>query len=42
MEENILFNDAFNRFYLWLFGKRIVKDHSYSERGNSLPPLYWL
>ena len=34
-----LFNDALNTFYLRLYGVRhMVKDHSDSERGNSLPP----
>ena len=33
-EGNVLFNDAFNTFYL-LF---TIKDHSNSERGNPLPP----
>ena len=38
-EGNVLFNDALNTFYLWLYGVRhIVKDHSYSEKGNPLPP----
>ena len=38
-EGNVLFNDAFNTFYLWLYGVRLmVKDHSDSERGNLLPP----
>ena len=32
-EGNILFNDALNTFYLWLYGVRLmVKDHSDSER----------
>ena len=40
-EENVLFNDAFNTFYLWLYSvEHMVKDHSDSERGNLLPPLY--
>ena len=30
---NVLFNDALNTFYLWLYGI-----HSDSERGNLLPP----
>ena len=35
----VLFNDAFNTFYSWLYGVRhMVKDHSDSERGNLLPP----
>ena len=38
-EGNVLFNDAFNTFYLRLYGiAYIVKDHSDSERGNPLPP----
>ena len=32
-ERNVLFNDALNTFYLWLYGVRhMVKDHSDSER----------
>ena len=38
-EGNVLFNDALNTFYLWLYGIRhMVKDHSDIERGNPLPP----
>ena len=38
-ERNVLFNDALNTFYLWLYGVRhMVKDHSDSEIGNPLPP----
>ena len=38
-EGNILFNDALNTFYLWLYGVgHIVKDQSNSERENPLPP----
>ena len=38
-ERNVLFNDALNTFYLWLYGVRyMVKDHSDSEKGNLLPP----
>ena len=38
-EGNVLFNDALNTFYLRLYGVvSMVKDHSYSERGNPLPP----
>ena len=38
-EGNVLFNDALNTFYLWLYGFRhVVKDHSDSEKGNPLPP----
>ena len=34
-----LFNDALNTFYLRLYGVRhMVKNHTDSERGNSLPP----
>ena len=37
-EGNVLFNDAFNTFYLRLYGVRhMVKDHSDSEKGNLLP-----
>ena len=36
---NVLFNDALNTFYLWLYGVRhLVKDRSDSDRGNPLPP----
>ena len=32
-------NDALNTFYLRLYGVRhMVKDHSDSEKGNTLPP----
>ena len=38
-ERNVLFNDALNTFYLRLYGIRhMVKDHSYSEKGNPLLP----
>ena len=38
-ERNVLFNDALNTSYLRLYGVRhMVKDYSYSERGNLLPP----
>ena len=38
-EENILFNDALNTFYVRLYGVRhMIKDHSNSKRGNLLPP----
>ena len=38
-EGNVLFNDALNTFYLWLYGVRhMVKDHSDSEKGKPLPP----
>ena len=37
-ERNVLFNNALNTFYLWLYGVRhMVKDHSDSEKGNPLP-----
>ena len=37
-EENVLFNDALDTFYLRLYGVRhMVKDHSDSERRNPLP-----
>ena len=40
---NVLFNDALNTFYLWLYGIRhMVKDHSDSKRGNPLAPLHGL
>ena len=39
----ILFNAAFNTFYLWFFGfGHMVIDHSDSEKGNLLPALYVL
>ena len=39
----ILFNDAFNTFYLRLYGiKQMVKDQSDSERGNLLLPRHQL
>ena len=38
-EGSVLFNDALNTFYLWLYGiGHMVKDHSDSERGNPLLP----
>ena len=38
-ERNVLFNDALNTFYIWLYGVRhMVKDNSDSEKGNLLPP----
>ena len=38
-EGNVLFNDALNTFYVWLYGVgHMVKDHSDSERGNLLLP----
>ena len=40
-EGNVLFNDALNTFLKRLYSIRhMVKDHSYSERGNPLPVLY--
>ena len=40
---NALFNGALNTFYLRLHGVRhMLKDHSYSERGNPLMPLHGL
>ena len=38
-EGNVLFNDALNTFYLWLYGVvHMVKDHSVSERVLSWEP----
>ena len=38
-EGNVLFNDALNTFYLWLYGViHMVKDHSDCEGGNPLLP----
>ena len=38
-EGSVLFNDTFNKFYLRLYGtRRMVKDHSDSDRGNLLLP----
>ena len=38
-EESALFNDTLNTFYLRLYGiGHMIKDHSDSERGNTLPP----
>ena len=40
-EGNVLFNDALNTFLIRLYTVRhIVKDHSDSERGNTLLPLF--
>ena len=37
-EGNILFNNTLNTFYLRLYGVRhMIKDHSGSDRGNTLP-----
>ena len=42
-EGNVLFNDALNTFYLWLYCVgHMVKDHSESVRGNQLPRLHQL
>ena len=42
-EGNVVFNNAFDTFYLRLYGVRhMVKDHYDSERGNSLPALHGL
>ena len=42
-EGNVLFNDAFNTFYLRLYGVRhMVKDHSDMETGDPLLPLHGL
>ena len=42
-EGNVLFNDAYNTFYLWLYGVgHMVKDRTDSERRNSLLPLQGL
>ena len=40
-EGNVLFNDSLDAFYFRLcsVGHIMVKDHSDSKRGNSLPPL---
>ena len=38
-KEMLYLTDARNTFYLRLYGVgHMVKDHSYSERGNPLPP----
>ena len=40
-EGNVLFNDTLNTFYLRLYCVGdMVKDHSYSERGNPLLPSF--
>ena len=40
-EVYVLFNDAFNTFYLRLIGVgHMLKDSSDSESGNTLPPLH--
>ena len=39
----VLFNDALSTFLIWLYGVgHVVKDHSYSKKGNPLPPLHGL
>ena len=39
-EGNVLFNDAYNTFYLWLYVvSHMVEKHSDSERGNPLMAL---
>ena len=39
-EGNVLFNDALNTFYLWLYGIRsMVKNHLERKRENLLRPL---
>ena len=40
-EGRVLFNDALNTFYLWLYDiGHMVKDHSDSEKGNPLAPTW--
>ena len=40
-EGNVFFNDALITFYLWLYCViHMVKDHSESERGNTLSSLH--
>ena len=42
-EGNVLYNDAQNTFYSWLYGiEFMVKYHSESERGDPLSPLHRL
>ena len=42
-EGTVLFNDALNTFYIWLYGIRhMVKNHSDSEKGNLLLLLHGL
>ena len=39
IERNVLFNDALKTLYLRLYGVRhMVKGHSDSEKGTTLPP----
>ena len=42
MEGNVLFNDALDTFLIVIWHRTLVKDHSDSERGNPLLPLYGL
>ena len=43
MEENVLFNDALNTFYLRLCGIRhMVKDHSVRERKEGRKEMFYL
>ena len=40
---NVLFNNALNTYYLWLYDVgHVVMDHSDSERESPLPPLHGL
>ena len=42
-KEMLFFNGTLNTFYLRLYNVRhMVKEHSDSERGNTLPPLHGL
>ena len=42
-EENVLFNDALNKFHSQLYGVgHMVKDLTDKERGSLLPPLHQL
>ena len=42
-KRNVLFNNALNTFYVWLYSFRLViKDYSNYKRGNLLPPLHGL
>ena len=43
VEGNVLFNDTFNTFYLWLYSiGHMAKNHSDNDRGNQLPLLHGL
>ena len=43
MEEKVLFLDALNTFYLWLYSAgHMIMDHSDGERKPLLPPLIGL